>query len=215
MFDPDQSLTNPGIPDSFVLAVQGIRSSADAKRLRPLSSDVSALLDAANYSAIETLRNGKRIEIRALRPEDRDDFVAAVGRASSQSLYRRFFAVRRHFTENETSFYLKVDFKDHVALVAVAEDNGRAMIIAGARYIVVEPRQAEVAFTVLDDYQRQGVGAALLRHLIGIARGAGIGELIAQVLPDNTAMLKVFERSGAKYTAKRQSQTIYTKLELS
>src|SRR5262249_10930343 len=103
----------------------------------------------------------------------------------------------------------------HVALVAVAEENGRAMIIAGARYIVVEPRQAEVAFTVLDDYQRQGVGAALLRHLIGIARGAGIGELIAQVLPDNTAMLKVFERSGAKYTAKRQSQTIDTKLELS
>src|SRR5262249_26336303 len=159
-------------------------------------------------------RNGKRIEIRALRPEDRDDFVAAVGRASSQSLYRRFFAVRRHFTENETSFYLNVDFKDHVAL-SVAEEKGRAMIIVGARYIVVEPRQAEVALTVLDDYQGQGVGAALLRHLIAIARSAGIGELIAHVLPDNTAMLKVFERSGAKYTAKRQSQTIYTKLELS
>ncbi len=63
---------------------------------------------AAEYSAIELLRNGRRVEIRALRPQDRDDMLAAVGRTSAQSLYRRFFGVRRHFTEEETAFFLNV-----------------------------------------------------------------------------------------------------------
>jgi RimJ/RimL family protein N-acetyltransferase len=173
------------------------------------------MLDVKNYSVIETLRDGRPIRLRALRPQDRDAFMAAVGRASSQSLYRRFFAVRRQFTEDETSFFLNVDFVNHVALVAVVEENAHSTIIAGARYIVDQPRQAEVAFTVIDAYQGQGVGAALLRHLVAIARDAGIKELIAHVLPDNTAMLRVFERSGLKCTAKRESQGIYAKLALS
>jgi RimJ/RimL family protein N-acetyltransferase len=173
------------------------------------------LLDVKNYSVVDTLRGGRSVKIRALRPEDRDDFMAAIGRASSQSLYRRFFAVRRHFTEDETSFYLNVDFVRHVALIATVEENANATIIGGARYIVEEPARAEVALTVIDAYQGQGVGAALLRHLVAIARAAGIRELIAYVLPDNTAMLRVFERSGLKHSAKRESQSIYVKLELS
>lgn len=170
---------------------------------------------AARYSAVETLRSGEQIEIRALRPDDRNDFVAAVSRASSQSLYRRFFAVRRHFTEDEKAFYLNIDFVNHVALVAVAEENRRSTIIAGGRYIVVQPQQAEIAFTVLDDYQGRGIGAALLRHLVAIATAAGLKQLIADVLPGNTAMLKVFRRSGLRFSEKREADSIRVKIELS
>jgi RimJ/RimL family protein N-acetyltransferase len=172
------------------------------------------LPEPPKYSAVETLRNGERIEIRALRPQDRDDLVAAVNRTSSESLYRRFFAVRRHFTETEESFYLNVDFVSHVALVALAEENGQQSIVAGGRYVVSEPGQAEVAFTVVDKYQGRGLGAALLRHLAVIARQAGLRELVAHVLPDNRAMLKVFEKSGLKYTPKREADSVYVKLGL-
>jgi GNAT superfamily N-acetyltransferase len=127
---------------------------------------------AAGYSAIEPIRNGRRVEIRALRPEDRDALRIAVSRASTQSLYRRFFGVKRHFTEQEIEFFTNVDFVNHVALVAVAEEGGRPAVIGGARYIVVEPGTAEVAFAVIDQYQGQGVGAALMRHLAMIARDA-------------------------------------------
>jgi RimJ/RimL family protein N-acetyltransferase len=172
------------------------------------------LVKPSNYSAIEKLRDGQRIEIRALRPQDRDDLIAAVGRTSSDSLYRRFFAVRRHFSETEESFYLNIDFASHVALVALAEENGEHSIVGGGRYVVGEPGQAEVAFTVVDKYQGRGLGAALLRHLAVIARQAGLRELVAYVLPDNRAMLKVFEKSGLKYTAKREAGSIYVKLGL-
>jgi hypothetical protein len=54
-------------------------------------------LDASEFSAIETLRDGRRLQIRALRPDDRAGLLAAVDGFSSESLYRRFFAGRRHF----------------------------------------------------------------------------------------------------------------------
>jgi hypothetical protein len=53
---------------------------------------------AAGYSAVEVLRDGRRIEIRALRKDDRAELLDAVERTSAQSLYRRFFGAKRYFS---------------------------------------------------------------------------------------------------------------------
>ena len=172
------------------------------------------MLEAAKYSVVMVLRNGLRVEIRALRPDDRADLIAAVGRTSAQSFYRRFFGVRRDFTEQEIAFFSAVDFIDHVALVAVVEEGGRPTIVGGGRYIVVQPGKAEVAFAVIDQYQGQGIGAMLMHHLAVIARSAGLQELIAEVLPDNISMLKVFEKSGLDISTKRRSGGMYVTLRL-
>jgi RimJ/RimL family protein N-acetyltransferase len=169
---------------------------------------------ASEYSAVEPMRNGRQVAIRALRPDDRDDLVAAVGRASAHSLFRRFFAVRRSFTEQETAFFVNVDFVSHVALVAVVEEDGRPVIVGGGRYIMVRPGKAEVAFAVVDQYQGQGIGATLMRHLTTIARSAGLEELIAEVLPDNKPMLKVFEKSGLGVEVIRESGVVHVTLRL-
>jgi len=171
------------------------------------------MLETAKYSVIELLRNGRRIEIRSLKPDDRDKLVAAVSRTSAQSLYRRFFAAKRGFTEQEVAFFLNVDFVNHIALVAVL-DEGERPVIGGGRYVIVQPRKAEVAFVVIDQYQGQGIGAALMRHLIAIARDAGIKELIAEVLPENTAMLKIFRKTGLGLTARREPQVVHVTLWL-
>lgn len=149
-----------------------------------------------SYSATERMRDGRAVEIRALRPDDRDDMLAAVGRAGTQSLRRRFFTVKRGFSEREIAYFVNVDFDKHVALVALAEENGDKVIIGGGRYIVTAPGRAEMAFVVIDDYQGQGIGTLLMRHLAQIARGAGLKELTAEVLPENAAMRKVFTKFG-------------------
>jgi ribosomal protein S18 acetylase RimI-like enzyme len=171
--------------------------------------------ETAEYSAVELLRDGRRVEIRALRPDDRDDLIAAVGRTSDQSLYRRFFGARRGFSEREIAFFVNVDFVNHVALVAVADEGGRPLIVGGGRYVVVQPGKAEVAFAVVDRYQGQGIGATLMRHLAAIARTAGLDELIAEVLPDNIAMLKVFEKSGLRVSTRREPRVVHVALGLS
>jgi RimJ/RimL family protein N-acetyltransferase len=172
------------------------------------------MLDAANYSAVEKLRDARRLEIRAFRPEDRADFLSAADRIGPLSLYRRFFTVKRGFTERERAFFLNVDFDMHVALVALMEEAGRKVIVGGGRYVVVQPARAEVAFVVIDKYQGQGIGSILMRHLAAIARAAGLQELIAEVLPENMPMLKVFERSGLHMTTTPESEVVHVTLHL-
>lgn len=140
--------------------------------------------------------------------------LAAVERSSAQSLYRRFMGAKRGFSDRERAFFVNVDFVNHVALVAVLKEADSASIVAGGRYIVENPGMAEVAFAVVDDYQGQGIGAVLLRHLAAIARQAGLKEFTAEVLPDNTPMLKVFERSGLKFNSKRSADGVHVILQL-
>jgi ribosomal protein S18 acetylase RimI-like enzyme len=172
------------------------------------------MLDAARYLVVEAMRDGRKLEIRALRPQDLTDLRAAVDRTSAQSLYRRFFGAKRSFSDKEVAFFVNVDFANHVALVAVVEERGHAAIVAGGRYIVQQPGTAEIAFIVVDEYQGQGVGSALLRHLAILARNAGLKEFAAEVLPENIPMLKTFEKSGLKMSTKREAGTVHVALEL-
>ena len=109
---------------------------------------------------------------------------------------------------------MNIDFANHVAWVAVAREGGRPAIVGGGRYVVVRPGTAEVAFTVVDKYQGQGIGTALMRHLATLARDSGLKELIAEVLPENTPMLKVFEQSGLKRSTKSENGVVHVALQL-
>jgi ribosomal protein S18 acetylase RimI-like enzyme len=169
---------------------------------------------ARDYRAIEQLRDGSQIEIRALRPDDKDDMLAAIGRTSTESLQRRFFVVKRGFSQKEIDFFMKIDFSNHVALVALADEEGRPTLVGGGRYVVVEPGKAEVAFVVIDGYQGQGLGAHLMRHLAGIARDAELTELTAEVLPENTAMRKVFSKFGFRPGPRPDPQVIHLVMHL-
>jgi RimJ/RimL family protein N-acetyltransferase len=170
--------------------------------------------DIASFSIIEPLRNGTQVEIRALRPSDRDALVDAARRTSDRSLYRRFFGVRREFNDQEVTGFVEVDFIRHVALVAVMHTAAHEPIVAGARYMVVRPGVAEFACTVVDEFQGRGIASALLRQLVHLARAAGITQLIAEVMPENTAMLRVFERSGLRAQMRRESDVVHVTLQL-
>ncbi len=168
----------------------------------------------ASYFERQQLRDGSPVEIRALRPNDEAGMLAAIERTDTKSLQRRFFAMKRKFSDEERNFFMKVDFNHHVALVAVAQEDGKPTIIGGGRYIVFEPRRAEMAFVVVDAWQGRGIGSLLMRHLIKIASEAGLQELTAEVLPDNTAMLKVFSKYGFVHSPHRDPQTIQLTLKL-
>jgi ribosomal protein S18 acetylase RimI-like enzyme len=172
------------------------------------------MAEAAGYSAPEQLRDGRAVRIRALRRDDRADMLAAIGRTSMQSLRRRFFMPKKGFSEQEMAFFLDIDFESHVALVAQIDEDGHSIIAGGGRFVVVEPGRAEIAFVVVDDYQGQGIGTILMRHLAVLAHNAGLKELIADVLPDNSAMLKLFKKFGFGPASKGSSEVIRLALRL-
>jgi RimJ/RimL family protein N-acetyltransferase len=109
---------------------------------------------------------------------------------------------------------VNIDFTDEVALLAVTREAGREMVAGGGRYIVVQPGTAELAFTVVDEFQGLGLASALLRHLTALARAAGLREFVAEVLPNNTAMLRVLERSGLRMERKRESGVLHISLQI-
>jgi RimJ/RimL family protein N-acetyltransferase len=173
-----------------------------------------ALPKAASFSAFEALRDGRPVEIRALRPADVEQLKAAVAHTSADSLRRRFFGPKRTFSEREIAHFVNIDFITQVALIAVADEGGKQTVVAGGRYVVVQPGVAELAFVVVDDYQGQGLGPNLLRHLAGIAREAGLRELVAEVLPDNQPMLSVFQKCGLPVATRRERGAVHVTLKL-
>jgi RimJ/RimL family protein N-acetyltransferase len=172
------------------------------------------MMTPATYSAREQLRDGRPIHIRALRPDDEPDMLAAIAQTNSESLRRRFFATKRHFSEKEKDFFLHVDFVNHVALVAAIDDGARRQIIAGCRYVVTEPGKADVAFVVIDAYQGHGVGTMLTRHLVSLARAGGLKELAADVLPENSAMREVLGKCDFRTAPSADPQTVHLTLAL-
>jgi len=168
----------------------------------------------ANYSVHEQLRDGRPVEIRALRSNDEADMLAAIDRTGAESLQRRFFVTKRGFSEKEKAFFMNTDFVNHVALVAVIDEDGRPAIVGGGRYVVTRPGEAEVAFVVVDAFQGQRIGALLTKHLTGLARAAGLKDLVADVLPENIAMRKVLGKFGFRIARSLDPQVVHLTLPL-
>jgi GNAT superfamily N-acetyltransferase len=190
------------------------KTDRDYKSAVSFHSRREHVMDLANYTEIELLRDGRHVEIRALRPKDREALIAAVRGMNSDSFYRRFFAVKHDFSEAEIDYFVDVDFVSHVALVAVVKEDSEPFIAGGGRYIVAAPGQGEVAFAVVDKYQGQGIGTILMRHLVAIARQAGLQEFIADVLPANRQMLKIFQKCGLPMTTRLEGGNVHVNLKL-
>ena len=173
------------------------------------------MLDAANYSVTDRLRDG-RTSIRVLNRAMKRTCWRRLGGSARSPFHRCFMGAKRGFSDKERAFFLNVDFVNHVALVVVAKEGVRTRLDRGRRplYHAEKPGMAEVAFAVVDDYQGQGIGAVLLRHLAALAREAGLKEFTAEVLADNTPTPKVFERSGLKFSSKRSADGVHAVLQL-
>jgi RimJ/RimL family protein N-acetyltransferase len=86
--------------------------------------------------------------------------------------------------------------------------------VARFERIAERPENAEVAFTVADDFQGRGLGSTLFRRLAQLARARGITAFEAEVLKSNERMLRVFERSGLPSTTRDQGNVLAILLTL-
>jgi GNAT superfamily N-acetyltransferase len=143
------------------------------------------------------LRDGTPAQLRAIRPDDKEQLRIAFERLSPRSVYRRFFHPVAALTSNELRTLTELDFRDHVGLVLGVEGETGKRLIAVARF-VRDPfcnERAEFGITVADDYQNRGAAILLLQELGRIARVGGVRALVAHVLEDNREMLKLIRSS--------------------
>lgn len=167
---------------------------------------------SANYSAMDLLRDGRQVLIRAIRPADKSILEDEMRHLSPDSRYFRFFIPKRKLTEQDLKDLTEIDFVNHVGLLASVISDGYLVPAGVGRYIRLpgenKDQAAELGFEVKDEFQGMGIATVLLRHLTDIARHAGLQFFKAYVMADNIKMRHVFEHSGLPLTQTRDSEGI-------
>jgi acyl-CoA synthetase (NDP forming)/RimJ/RimL family protein N-acetyltransferase len=157
---------------------------------------VSQAVDPPGYprewEADVLLADGGAAHLRPIRPSDAYRLVAFYERVSPESKYLRFFAPYPRLTDRDVKRFTEVDYEDRVAFIVTLGDD----MIAVGRYDRLEDDHAEVAFLIEDAHQGRGIAQLLLEHLAQAARERGITRFVAEVLPENRRMVKVFADAG-------------------
>jgi GNAT superfamily N-acetyltransferase len=176
------------------------------------------MINAASYDKTATLKNGIEVKVRSIRPDDKNRLVEAFKNLDPESIYTRFFHHKKMLTDEELTSATELDFENAVALVVTTGEGENETIIGAGRYVVIDEtsklRCAEVAFTVEEDYHRQGIARILLQHLASIAREKGLSHFVAEVLPENRGMLTVFSRSGLSMKKEFGGDAVHVTLSL-
>jgi acetyltransferase len=146
------------------------------------------------------LRDGTKLAVRPIRPEDAELERAFVHGLSDQSRFFRFFYQLHELTPAMLARFTQVDYDRELALVAVATDSeGTEMFVGVARYIANPDREsAEFAVVVADEWQRRGVARCLMERLMVAAKRSGLSRFEGAVLHANQDMLRFCAALGFK-----------------
>ncbi len=142
------------------------------------------------------LRDGSVVLIRQVQPGDAPLLAEGFARLSAESRRLRFLTGKPSLTPAEQRYFTEIDHHDHEALGALDPVDGRGLGIARYKRHGEDSEGAEVAVTVIDEWQRRGLGTELLNRLADRARQEGVRHFTALVADDNEAVLGMLRESN-------------------
>lgn len=148
----------------------------------------------ATWDVDVVLASGLTARVRQIEPTDAEALTRFHDGLSAESRHKRYFTPMPHLSDTMLQRFVNVDHVEREALVVLAGD----AIVGLGQYerLRTQPADAEVAFSVADALQGQGIGTLLLEHLASLARERGIERFVAETLATNDDMLHVFTRAG-------------------
>lgn len=138
------------------------------------------------------LPDGTPVLVRPVRPEDKPLLVAGMERLSERSRRLRFLTATDHLSRQQLTYLTEVDGRDHQAWGVLVEEEA----VAIGRFVRLEDDVAEVALTVVDDWQQRGIGRLLLGVLAKEARQVGVKTFTFVALPENAAIAAMLSGFG-------------------
>lgn len=160
-----------------------------------LNADLDLYPEEAESEA--SLKDGSTVMIRPIKVTDEVALQQFFYSHSDETIFNRYFRPVRALPHVTAQGLVNLDYYKEMALVAATGAIGRETIVGVARYSLEEESGlVEVAFTVRDDYQGQGLGSVLQSHLVAYARKRGFKGLWAVSFGSNKAMLNVFGKLG-------------------
>ncbi len=158
----------------------------------------SGALYPEKLSTVCTLKDGLKVSFRAIKPSDEEEMRRLFYRFSDNAVYYRYFSHVKSMPHKEMQNYVNIDYQKTLSIIGTISERGGEKIIAEGRYVRLSdrPSYAEVAFIVDENYQGNGIASHLLKIIANAALEQGIEGFTADVLYDNKAMLKVFEKTA-------------------
>jgi len=148
------------------------------------------------------LNDGTHVTLRPLLPEDKERLEEAFERLSAESRYQRFMTAMETLPDAYLNYLTEIDHVHHFAVAAAIEDPARFDMrgLGVARFIELPDieDEAELAITIVDEAQGQGLGHILMEVLLLAAAERGFVALRAEVLPSNLGMQKLARRFGGE-----------------
>ena len=184
---------------SGVIALDG-RVTLDVHAARNKRRKRSRLVIAPYPSEWEqtlTLRDGRSVFVRPVRPEDEDIFLTFFEAVSQEDLRLRFFAPVRAFSHRFLAQLTQLDYARAMALAALDPETGALL---GAVRLHTDPdhETGEYAVLVRSDLKGIGLGWALMQLIIRYAKADGLTTITGEVLKENTSMLSMCQKLGFK-----------------
>ncbi len=183
----------------------------EAKRLHLIYADQAFVPgERGEYpEALETSRttkSGLKLLLRPVKISDEPlmkDFFYAL---SDETMYQRFFSVRKDVPHELLQGYVAVDYSQKMIIIAVVERDGKEIIAGLGQYeLNRDVHTAEIALVVRDEYQNLGVGAELLSYLTYLAKKQGLLGFTADVLVGNDPVFRLFQKMGFAVSKRNES----------
>ena len=154
----------------------------------------------AEYEKRVRAGSGAEVLLRPLRVTDEQKMSDLFYRLSDETVHRRWMRFVPRMPHRKLLEYLKLDDVRNVAIACELRTKGTESELLGVGRYHLDPATgyAEAAFVVRDDWQGQGLGTALLRHLVEIGSRNGVVGFTAEVLASNAPMLHVFHKCGLR-----------------
>jgi RimJ/RimL family protein N-acetyltransferase len=169
----------------------GARLRADARQARLARS-------SSGWNRPVRLRDGSAVVINPVRSADAPLLAEGFERLSAKSRLTRFLSPKKQLSARELRYFTDIDHHDHEALGAISIEDGRGVGIA--RYVrdTDDPQAAEIAVTIVDEWQGRGLGTLLLTQLSKRARQEGISRFNALVADGNEPVLALLRRTSSE-----------------
>ncbi|MEQ8789573.1 MAG: bifunctional acetate--CoA ligase family protein/GNAT family N-acetyltransferase [Pirellulaceae bacterium] len=149
------------------------------------------------YTRQASLKDGTKITLRAIKPEDEPMWHELLASCSQESIWMRFRYLFKQTTHEMATRFCFIDYDREIAIVAECEVEGRRRLIGVGRLVAdADHLDAEYAVLVVDAYHGLGLGSLLTDYCLEICRGWGIHKVIAETSPDNRRMLQLFQHRG-------------------
>lgn len=165
------------------------------------------------YESNLTLKNGRVISLRPIKPTDGPLVIDLFKNLSSNSIYLRFLRPLHSISEELLYQLTHVNYNTEFALVGLINEDGKDAIVAIARYAYSpEDDNTELAVTVRDDWQRRGLGKSLLEKTVEIGKAHGIFRYMAMIAPHNKIIMNTLIGLGYKVNYSMKSGIFHVEI---